>query len=276
MSGTHLFISYSHKDEQYVQGLARRLADAGVEPWYFTASQVAGISWPQRLLDAINQARAVLVIISEASNSPDAEYVLSEVLLAQRERRFIIPLKIHPASGPLDIVLAARNWINAWDGSDPLPRILAAIAAQPAARSTSTLADYAQLSVDQLFRQHVNRATFELTVPANPASIAAGAPITLCRLGRDPRGDLVFGSTLTFVSRQHARVYARTAPEGWAFLLADEGSRHGTFVNGEQISEIQTLRDGDQIGLGLSTTMLTFERLAVTGDPTGSWMPPST
>ncbi|NTU81037.1 MAG: TIR domain-containing protein [Chloroflexales bacterium] len=267
MSGTHLFISYSHKDEQYVRGLARRLIDAGIEPWYFTESQVPGISWPQRLLDAIGQARAVLVVISQASNSPEAEYVLSEVLLAQRERRFIIPLKIHPGRGPLDIMLAARNRINAWDGSDPLPRILAAIATQADAGPLGPATDVAQLSVAPQFREYANHATLDLALPAIPALLDSVAPVTLCRLGRDPRGDLVFAKALAFVSRQHARVSARSAPEGWAFILSDEGSSHGTFVNSSRIAEPHILLDGDQIGLGIPSPMLVFERLAVTGDP---------
>lgn len=271
MSGSYIFISYSHKDEPYVRDLARRLADLGLDPWFFTASQTAGVSWPQRLLDAIRQARAVLVVISSASNSPAAEYVLAEVMLAQRERRFIIPLKIHASSGPLDIILAARNWINVWDGSDPLPQILAAVASQTGTLSQVYGDDFAALKVDPSVQTHVNTSAFQLSFPPSMALAVQGAPVVLCRLGRDPRGDLIFAGALNFISRQHAQIYAQSSPDGLVFILADQHSRHGTFVNGARITSPHTLLDGDQIGLGAPRFLLTFERIAVTGEPPGAW-----
>jgi pSer/pThr/pTyr-binding forkhead associated (FHA) protein len=45
---------------------------------------------------------------------------------------------------------------------------------------------------------------------------------------------------------------------GGAYTVSDLGSRNGTFVNGERITQPRTLRHGDVIGLGLSK--LTFRR----------------
>lgn len=47
------------------------------------------------------------------------------------------------------------------------------------------------------------------------------------------------------VSREHAEI----ARDGRRFLLRDRGSRYGTFVNGEQVTE-RPLEDGDRIRLG--------------------------
>lgn len=266
MSRQAIFISYSHRDEQYVRDLARRLEDAGLSPWYFTASQTAGVNWPQRLVEVIRQAQAVLVVITSASNSPEAEYVLAEVMLAQRERRFIIPLKLDQSTGPLDVMLAARNWINACDRSDPLPRILAAITAHSAVVSPLQGEDFAALNVDPTFRTYLNRETFNLSFPASAALLVQDETVTLCRLGRDPRGDMVVAGTLPYVSRQHARITAHTGPEGISFVLTDEQSRHGTYVNGARIDGPHTLLDGDQIGLGTPRCMLIFDRIAATGE----------
>lgn len=271
MGASRIFISYSHKDEPYVRALARRIEGAGLEPWYFTESQSAGIHWPQRLLDVVSQASAVLVVISRASNSPDAEYVHSEVLLAQRERRAIIPLKIEQCSGPLDLMLAARNWINAWDGGDPLPRILAALPAHEVAGPAGLGADFALLTVDPAFRAHTGQRTLSLALPSSAALTEPGEPLTLCRIGRDPRGDLVFAATLTFVSRQHARVCALRGERGVSFMLFDDQSRHGTFVNGAPIAGSHTLSDGDRIGLGMARAMLHFEWVAPTGERVEGW-----
>src|SRR5260370_39720317 len=56
------------------------------------------------------------------------------------------------------------------------------------------------------------------------------------------------------VSREHAGI-ERDAD---GYLLRDRGSRHGTFVNGTQISNTR-LRSQDSINLGLSHAVLLFE-----------------
>ena len=47
------------------------------------------------------------------------------------------------------------------------------------------------------------------------------------------------------VSREHAEI----ARDGMRYLLRDRGSRYGTFVNGEQVTE-RALEHGDRIRLG--------------------------
>lgn len=62
-------------------------------------------------------------------------------------------------------------------------------------------------------------------------------------IGRRETNDLkLVGSE---VSRDHAEIVA--TPDGW--LVRDRGSRYGTFVNGEPVSE-RSLRHGDRIRLG--------------------------
>ncbi|HLG55670.1 MAG TPA: SpoIIE family protein phosphatase [Vicinamibacterales bacterium] len=62
-------------------------------------------------------------------------------------------------------------------------------------------------------------------------------------IGRRTAADLQIVST--DVSREHAEI----AQEDGRFLLRDRGSRYGTFVNGEQVSE-RVLEHGDRIRLG--------------------------
>ncbi|MGO8786420.1 MAG: SpoIIE family protein phosphatase [Terriglobia bacterium] len=65
-------------------------------------------------------------------------------------------------------------------------------------------------------------------------------------LGRQGDNDLVLLDTR--VSRRHARITSDS--EGYS--LEDVGSRHGTFVNGERVTEPRRLKSGDQIGLGVT------------------------
>ena len=68
-------------------------------------------------------------------------------------------------------------------------------------------------------------------------------------LGRDPRQ-----SHLAVLDRQLSRCHARLQYLHEAgFVLSDEGSTNGTFVNGAALESPQSLRDGDQIRVGSLT-----------------------
>lgn len=74
---------------------------------------------------------------------------------------------------------------------------------------------------------------------------ASGSSVTLphageLTIGRDPSNDVVIDSPS--VSRRHARI--RTNVDGW--LLIDEGSRNGTYVNGT----LPVAGDGTPVGIG--------------------------
>src|SRR5262245_11634133 len=66
---------------------------------------------------------------------------------------------------------------------------------------------------------------------------------TECVLGRAPDVDFVVDDL--GVSRRHARVYR----EGDAYVVADLGSRNGTFVNTQRV-QAASLNDGDLIRVG--------------------------
>ena len=57
------------------------------------------------------------------------------------------------------------------------------------------------------------------------------------------------GNDLQLVGSDVSRDHADITRENEQYMLRDRGSRYGTFVNGEQISERQ-LADGDRIRLG--------------------------
>lgn len=66
-------------------------------------------------------------------------------------------------------------------------------------------------------------------------------------VGRDPRSDLSFDKkTFPTVSRKHATV----TWDGAEYWLEDQPSRHGTWVNNQQLEERHALQDGDVVQLG--------------------------
>ena len=64
-------------------------------------------------------------------------------------------------------------------------------------------------------------------------------------IGRHPECTIVVDAAA--VSRRHAKVIARPGHGPPTFLVADAGSRNGTFLNGELLSGSSPLRDGDTI-----------------------------
>ena len=71
-------------------------------------------------------------------------------------------------------------------------------------------------------------------------------------MGRQIDNDLVLFDNR--ISRRHASVIE----DGDGYILQDEGSRHGTFVNGERVANTVPLQSGDQIGLGVADYQIFF------------------
>ena len=65
-------------------------------------------------------------------------------------------------------------------------------------------------------------------------------------LGRQSDNDLTLLDSR--ISRRHARINK----DDHGYVLEDDGSRHGTFVNGQRIAGPHRLLPGDQIGLGVT------------------------
>lgn len=87
-----------------------------------------------------------------------------------------------------------------------------------------------------------------------------GPPLLLAkqqtRLGRLPDNDIVLADD-TFASHHHARIIAQGDGQ---FVVIDEGSANGTFVNGTPVVEPFQLEPGDEILIGTSSFF--FRRLA--------------
>jgi DNA-binding response OmpR family regulator len=90
------------------------------------------------------------------------------------------------------------------------------------------------------------------------------------------RSDMIIGREedcdIVLPSRQISRNHARIRRSGGRHILEDLGSKNGTFVNGQELTEPYPLQDGDEIQIALSfklffvdagaTVPLFFERQA--------------
>ncbi len=84
----------------------------------------------------------------------------------------------------------------------------------------------------------------------------------LLTIGRLRGSDVVIDDRLA--SRRHAEIEKKRGQ----YVVNDCGSRNGTFVNGQRISEPHMLRDGDEIQIGLEFKALYIDPEATRALPT--------
>ncbi|HEX5731292.1 MAG TPA: toll/interleukin-1 receptor domain-containing protein [Blastocatellia bacterium] len=90
----HVFISYSHDDEDKARTVKDYLADAGIKAFIDTSKLKAGDEWRIELQSALDSAFAVIVICTKASMA--SQEVAFEWAYAMGQGTIIIPLIYEP------------------------------------------------------------------------------------------------------------------------------------------------------------------------------------
>lgn len=86
----HVFVSYSHEDNDFAQLLRTQLQNAGIQTWLALDNLKTGEDWREGIDEAIKQSFAVIVIISPTSN--ESKYVTYEWALGYGFGIPIIPI----------------------------------------------------------------------------------------------------------------------------------------------------------------------------------------
>src|SRR5215510_13326124 len=100
-----VFVSYSRKDEEFVQRLAADLEQRGIDAWIDT-QDIANTdedSWRAAITDAIDASAALLLVLSP--DSVLSEPVSKEVMVAADAKRRIVPVVTR---GPVDLPSGLR------------------------------------------------------------------------------------------------------------------------------------------------------------------------
>jgi hypothetical protein len=85
----HIFISYSHKDTEYVHALSDRLQSMGFPVW-IDAGIDYGSKWPHEIQEQLDSCGAFILIMSPRSFASD--WVQSELQRAKRKAKPVFPL----------------------------------------------------------------------------------------------------------------------------------------------------------------------------------------
>ena len=85
----HIFISYSHKDTDYVEKLEKKLIDEGFNVWVDHRIDY-GSRWTKEIEKAIDTCDAYIVVMSETAK--ESQWVQREVIHAEDRQKPFFPL----------------------------------------------------------------------------------------------------------------------------------------------------------------------------------------
>ncbi|MCC7265814.1 MAG: toll/interleukin-1 receptor domain-containing protein [Caulobacteraceae bacterium] len=108
-----LFISYSTQDKAIADRLCHELEAKGVRCWMAPRDITYGSDWQQSILDAIAQAKALVLVFSAGANTSST--VRKEVLAAVESNVLVIPFRVEDVrpQGALRFNLIDVHWLDA-------------------------------------------------------------------------------------------------------------------------------------------------------------------
>lgn len=130
---SHVFISYSRADSQFVDGLIGDLQQAGFPVWLDREAISGGAAWRGAISQAIRDCEAFLVVLSPQAVS--SRNVTKELALADEHHRAIIPVRYQDCDVPPDVEyqLAGLQWVD-YRGRPPMEALEDLLVALRAAR----------------------------------------------------------------------------------------------------------------------------------------------
>jgi hypothetical protein len=97
-----VFISYSRKDLNFVQGFAQTLMSNSVDVWWDLSSMQGGDDWTDAIPQAIESCDMVIVVLSP--NSIQSDWVQKEYTYALNHKKRIIPILYQACEIPFALV----------------------------------------------------------------------------------------------------------------------------------------------------------------------------
>ena len=93
-----VFISYARSDREKVMPVVDILRGTGISVWVDEAKIDAATLWSEEIVDAINNCKAMVVMLSQSSTGSDN--VVKEVMLASENKKKILPVHLEPTEIP--------------------------------------------------------------------------------------------------------------------------------------------------------------------------------
>lgn len=125
----HVFISYASADKSAADSICFALERGGIACWIAPRDVTPGVFYADAIVEAINSARILIVVLSV--NSVGSQHVLREVERASAKRRPLIAIRLDSTPLPtgLEYFLSASHWLDASGGTieRALPELVTAV-----------------------------------------------------------------------------------------------------------------------------------------------------
>ena len=139
-----VFVSYASADRDVAFRIVAYLEAQGIRCWVAPRDVGPGVEYGEAIIDAIGEARALVLVLSDQSN--ESQFVRKEVERAVSKTKPVLPVRIREVtpSGALEFYISSAQWVDAWKSPMeqhllPLVAAIKAMAApgSPPVRSTA-------------------------------------------------------------------------------------------------------------------------------------------
>jgi len=108
-----VFVSYAHQDRTVANAVCGTLEAHGIRCWIAPRDILPGSDWGAAIIDAIQEAKAMVLIFS--SNSNDSEQIKREVERTVHQGVAVIPFRIEDVlpNKTLEYFISTQHWLDA-------------------------------------------------------------------------------------------------------------------------------------------------------------------
>jgi hypothetical protein len=109
-----VFISHSSRDRIEAEATCQALESRGISCWMAPRNIRPGADWSESIIDALSQAKVMVVIISHHAN--DSQQLRREVERGSNRGMMVIPMRIEnvPPARSLEYFLSTSHWLDAF------------------------------------------------------------------------------------------------------------------------------------------------------------------
>ena len=108
-----VFVSYAHQDRTVANAVCATLEAHGIRCWIAPRDILPGSDWGAAIIDAIQEAKAMVLVFSSGSN--DSDQIKREVERAVHQGITVVPFRIEDIlpNKTLEYFISTQHWLDA-------------------------------------------------------------------------------------------------------------------------------------------------------------------